>query len=65
MEGLSDGSLQPRSRASDLAWIGSPLRKRLDETLEFPYSWELSRLLADCEAVAVETVLKNDETSSR
>jgi hypothetical protein len=29
----------------DLAWIGAPLRKRLDETLTMPVPYEISRLL--------------------
>jgi len=36
-----------------LAWIGGPLRKRLDETLELPLPQGLARLLAGCEAVSV------------
>ena len=28
-----------------LAWIGGPLRKRLDETLDLPLPWELARLI--------------------
>ena len=32
-----------------LAWIGTPLRKRLDETLELPLPWNLARLLAGSE----------------
>jgi hypothetical protein len=33
-----------------LAWIGTPLRKRLDETLELPLPWDLARLIAGSEA---------------
>ena len=36
-----------------LAWIGIPLRKRLDETLELPIPWELARLLEGCGTVVV------------
>ncbi len=32
-----------------LAWIGTPLRKRLDHTLELPLPWDLARLVAGCE----------------
>jgi len=32
-----------------LAWIGGPLRKRLDETLELPLPTGMARLLAGCE----------------
>jgi len=33
-----------------LAWIGSPLRKRLDETLALPLPWDIARLISVCEA---------------
>lgn len=33
-----------------LAWIGTPLRKRLDETLELPLPWNLARLISETEA---------------
>jgi len=33
-----------------LAWIGTPLRKRLDETLELPLPWDLARLISGTEA---------------
>jgi hypothetical protein len=32
-----------------LAWIGTPLRKRLDETLEQPLPWDLARLISGTE----------------
>jgi hypothetical protein len=33
-----------------LAWIGGPLRKRLDETLNLPLPWDLARLISGSEA---------------
>jgi hypothetical protein len=33
-----------------LAWIGTPLRKRLDETLQLPLPWELARWISGSEA---------------
>jgi hypothetical protein len=36
-----------------LAWIGTPLRKRFDETLELPIPREFARLLEGCETVLV------------
>ena len=33
-----------------LAWIGTPLRRRLDETLELPLPWELARWISGSEA---------------
>jgi len=33
-----------------LAWIGTPLRRRLDETLELPLPWDIARLIAGSEA---------------
>ena len=33
-----------------LAWIGGPLRKRFDETLDLPLPWDLARLIAGSEA---------------
>ena len=32
-----------------LAWIGTPLRKRLDETLDLPLPWELARRISGFE----------------
>ncbi|MFO0990340.1 MAG: hypothetical protein U1E67_00210 [Hyphomicrobiales bacterium] len=32
-----------------LAWIGTPLRKRLDETLEMPLPWDIAQLIAGSE----------------
>ena len=32
-----------------LAWIGTPLRRRLDETLELPLPWEIARLISGSE----------------
>ena len=41
-----------------LAWIGAPLRKRLDETLELPLPREIARLIAGSE-VDPDTGKKN------
>jgi hypothetical protein len=33
-----------------LAWIGTPLRKRLDETLDLPLPWDIARLISGSDA---------------
>lgn len=41
-----------------LAWIGTPLRKRLDETFDLPLPWDLARLMSEAE-IDPDPVKKN------